>query len=451
MKKRLSFVLAVIMLVTLATSVYASIIEEATFKTLKPEHVSVKWMEGDDSPTSCIISYSIPTTVSEFFTKLDETEDKAAFWEPYGLSAGWVNIQVDWAVDDVNDPVSGWHYNKYWDGDSTFGLGQDSDGRYHYSNWDVVDWGTENITETIQEAWILRGIPNDERLNGNPDTGWVGVKDQLREDQYTYDYDAEELRIDFSEHTVYVRARFVLVLQKDGENNQYIFSEWSDIASCGKDAKKYEPLTAKDIPTPVITNLRMTDENFNGNPVVAYTLTVPEDLMKKTVDVEAARGSIVIETYARVKGDSEWTDMGNSDRDIKPGEMKSALVSLMNEAHPKIDANTPIELRVRYRCSQPGVDDVFSEYSQILVFETTEIANPPQPVPTDTQPEVTKPTEETTTVAPKPEKDDKCPLCHFCPQPLGLCIFIWLLIILIIAVVVYVVIRVTKKNKKQDK
>ena len=170
---------------------------------------------------------------------------------------------------------------------------------------------------------ILRGLPNDDRLNENPDTGWVGVKDLLREDQYTYDYDAEELRIDFSEHTVYVRARFVFVLHKDAENNQYIFSEWSDIASCGKDAKKYEPLTAKDIPAPVITNLRMTDEDFNGNPVVAYTLTVPEDPMKKTVDVEAARGAIVIETYARVKGDSEWTGMGNSDWEIKPGEMKN--------------------------------------------------------------------------------------------------------------------------------
>ena len=46
MKKRLSFVLAVIMLVTLATSVYASIVEEETFKALKPEHVqSNGWRE----------------------------------------------------------------------------------------------------------------------------------------------------------------------------------------------------------------------------------------------------------------------------------------------------------------------------------------------------------------------------------------------------------------------
>ena len=450
MKKRISLLMVVIMLLSLATSVGASVVDEDTFKSLKPEHVSIQWMEGNDSPTTCTLTYSVPTVISEFFTKKDEAEDKEAFWAQFGLTDGWVNVQFDWALDDVNDPVSGWHYNKYWDGDPTFGLGRDSDGGYHYSDWDGVEYGPGNITETVNDSWVFRGLPNDDRWNGNPETGWVGVKDQLREDQYTYDYDEECLKIDFSKHTMYVRVRFVFTLRKDGEDDRYIFSDWSDIASCGKDAKKYEPLTAKDIPAPVITNLRMTDEEYNGNPVVAYTLTVPEDLMKKTVDVEAARGSIVSETFARVKGDSEWTGMSNSDWEIKPGEMKSALLSLMNEAHPKIDANTPIELRVRYRCSQPGFDDVFSEYSQVLVFETTEISNPTQPVPTETQPEVTKPTEETTTVAPEPEKDDKCPLCHFCPQPLGLCIFIWLLIILIIAVVVYVVIRVVKKKDKNE-
>ena len=45
-----------------------------------------------------------------------------------------------------------------------------------------------------------------------------------------------------------------------------------------------------------------------------------------------------------------------------------------------------------------------------------------------------------------------CPICHFCPQPLGLCIFIWLIIIVaVIAVVVVVVVLVKKKKNKADK
>lgn len=44
-----------------------------------------------------------------------------------------------------------------------------------------------------------------------------------------------------------------------------------------------------------------------------------------------------------------------------------------------------------------------------------------------------------------------CPICHFCPQPLGLCIFIWLLIILVVIIIVVVIIVASKKKKKKDK
>ena len=68
--------MVVIMLLSLATSVGASVVDEDTFKSLKPEHVSIQWMEGNDSPTTCTLTYSIPTVISEFFTKKDEAEDK---------------------------------------------------------------------------------------------------------------------------------------------------------------------------------------------------------------------------------------------------------------------------------------------------------------------------------------------------------------------------------------
>ena len=441
MRRFIAFILMTVLLLPLAGSASAMPLSESAFKALKPEHVSVKWMEGNDSPTSCTFSYSVPTVMSAFFTALDAAEDKEAFWAQYGLTDGWATIQIDWALDDVNDSVSGWHYNKYWDGSPVHGFGRDDEGGYHYSDWDVVDGGIGNVTETINECWILRGVPNDDRFNGNPETGWVGIKDQLRADQYSYDYDEESITIDMTKHTFYVRARFALVLRTD-ESDSYVFSDWSDVVSCGKDAKKYEPVKDGDLKAPEITDLRMTDEEFNDNPVVAYTLTVPDDLMKKAVEAEANGGYIVIETYCRVKGDTEWTAMGNSDWEIKPGEMKCALLSLMSDTHPKIDANTPIELRVRYRCGQPDLEDVYSEYSKILTFDTTEIGNNPQPTPTD-MPATGRPEE-------KPAKKNKCPLCHFCPRPLGLCIFIWLLIFIAIAVVVFIIIKVTKKDKDSN-
>ena len=45
----------------------------------------------------------------------------------------------------------------------------------------------------------------------------------------------------------------------------------------------------------------------------------------------------------------------------------------------------------------------------------------------------------------------KCPVCHFCSQPLGLCIFIWLLIILVIIIIVVVIIVITLKKRKDRK
>ena len=44
----------------------------------------------------------------------------------------------------------------------------------------------------------------------------------------------------------------------------------------------------------------------------------------------------------------------------------------------------------------------------------------------------------------------ECWLCHFCPQPLGLCIFIWLIILIVVIVIIVIIIVVVSKKKKKD-
>ncbi|MBO4669919.1 MAG: hypothetical protein J5648_08165 [Lachnospiraceae bacterium] len=445
MKKPLAVLLTLILLLSLTASLtFAADASSLPVTLTPPEHVSLTWLDGNDSPTTCVFAYSIPTTLSLFQKSIDDAEDKDAFFAQYGLNDAWFLIQIDWALDDVSDSVSGWHYNKYWDGGADCDLGRDSGYMYHYSDWDCVDYSIGNMTETINDAWILRGVSIGS-LNGDPENGTIGIKDQLKPEQYTYNYEDEALSIDFTKHTMYVRARFVLVLRDREDQDSYYFSAWSETASYGKDAAKYEGITAKDLPAPEISNLHMTDKEFNDNPIVAYTLSVPDSLAKMAVEASAHGGGIFIETEARVKGDTDWTGMGNADWLITPGEMDCALVSLISENHPSIAKDTPIELRCRYRCSQSGYDDVLSEYSKVLTFETTEIGNDPQPTP----PAATETPTPTPTVEEK--KDDRCPICHFCPQPLGLCIFIWLLIIIVIVVVIIVVIKVTKKDKDKEK
>ena len=181
----------------------------------------------------------------------------------------------------------------------------------------------------------------------------------------------------------------------------------------------------------------MTDKTFNDNPVVAFTLTVPDKLMENASKAAANGGGIVIETEARVKGDTEWTLMGNTDWIIKSGEMECALLTLVSDERPTIPKDTVIELRCRYRCDQPGLDDVYSDYSKIISFGTDDI-NQGGSQGTDATPDPDDPSD--------PGKKE-CWLCHFCPQPLGLCIFIWLLIILIVVIVI-VIIVVSRKKKK---
>ncbi len=445
MKKLLALLLVCVLALPLM-AVYSSAAEsDLPFELVAPAYVTANHLDGNDSPTTTKLTYSLSNEMTAFFKNMDNAylnDTIEQFMSEIGCDDIWVSIQVDWALDDVNDSISGWHYNKYWDGDEYFGLGRDSEGNPRWSDWDVVDWGLNNATETVQDIWVTRGVPNDDRWNGDPERHMPGVKDQLRPEQYTYDYDEETVHIDYTKHTMYFRIRFVVTVRIDGEYDKYYFSDWSNIASVGKDAESFVPLTKADLAAPVITDLHMTDKEFNGNPIVAFTLTVPDKLMEDATKVEAHGGSIVIEVEGRVKGDKEFVSL-QGDWIIKAGEMESALFNLANESRPNVPKDSIIELRCRYRYDHPKYfdDAVYSDWSKIISFGTDDI-NMGKTETTDG------------TVSPDDGADHakgSCPICHFCPQPLGLCIFIWLLILVVIIVIIIVVIVAVKKSKKKDK
>lgn len=410
------------------------------FTLTAPENVSASWLEGNDSPTTTAIAYSLSNEMTDFFKRAEEAHEDDTFADlmaKYDCDDISITTQVDWAVDDVNDSVSGWHCNEYWNAD--YGFGYDSEYRIRVGEWDGVDLWIGNAADTVNKHWITRGV-TEEAFNGNPDTKTPGLKDQLRPEQYTYE--DGELRIDYTQHTVFFRMRFVVTTSKDteeGTKNQYFYSDWSNTAAVGKGADSFEGLTEKNLPAPEITGLHKTDKEFNGCPVVAFTLTVPDALAANHAKVTAAGGGIFIETYARVKGDTVWTEMGNTDFTVSAGERECALISLVNQDRPNIPKDTVIELRCRYRCAQPEKDDVYSEYSRTISFGTDDIQQSGDPGQ-----------EGTGTDAPVDPVEKTCPICHFCPQPLGLCIFIWLLIILgAIAVIIVIVKKKKKESSKQ--
>lgn len=440
MKKIGFFLLAFLMICSTFTTP-ASAKATIPFNLKAPANVSVTWLEGNDSPTTMSFSLSLDNEITSFFSKQDEAlynETIDEFRASYGFSDIAVLVQIDWAVDDVKDSVSGWHYNKYWDG-SVYGIGCDENYERCVGPWDIVDWGIYG-TETVQTYWITRGI-NEDDLNGNPDSKVPGLKDQLRPDQYTYD--GESLWIDFSKHTMYFRARLVTMLYVEEENAwEYYNSDWSPICSYGKDATQKTKVTQDDLAAPDITNLQMTDKEFNGNPVVAYTLTVPDKLQQIATSLSSAGDAIYVETYARVKGDTEWIAL-DGDRNVKPGNLEWKLIYLAKDGQT-ISKDTPIELRCRYVVYQREDDEpLYSDWSKVITFGTDEIKIDYAPV-ADSNVDVTEPENNGTA------KKDSCPICHFCPQPLGLCIFIWLIILIVIAAVIIVIVIMKKKKEKKD-
>ena len=163
MKKLLSVLITCMMLLSCLTGIVSSAESELPFELVAPAYVTAVWMEGGDSPTTTKLTYSLSNEMTAFFKDMENAVADGtieAFMEKIGCTDIWMNIQIDWAVDDVNDSVSGWHYTEYWDGDEYFGLGHDSDGNPRWSEWDVVDWGLNNATETVQDVWITRGLPS---------------------------------------------------------------------------------------------------------------------------------------------------------------------------------------------------------------------------------------------------------------------------------------------------
>lgn len=344
------------------------------FTLTAPGNVSAS-LVGSDSPTTSNLSYTLNNEMTSFFSQLTQATDNdtaAEFLSAYDITEIYLTTQVDWALDDVNDAVSGWHYNEYWDGNEEyeFNLGCDAEGREMFSCWDGVDMGVGNTCDTANNHWVTRGVTEDD-LNGFPEIGKPGLKNQLRPEQYDYQDDA--LTIDFTQHTMYYRMRFVVKTVKEFESgwtNKYYYSDWSNIACVGKDAEAFTPLTADDLPAPQISDLRMTDDEFNDNPVVAFTLTVPDELSANLAKVEAVGGTIWVVTEARVIGDAEFREIQMGDWSVRAGEVTGYLISLTTEERPVVPKDADIELRCRYLCIQPEQEDIHSGYSQVINFNT---------------------------------------------------------------------------------
>ena len=397
---------------------------------------------SNDAVTAALtLAYAMDNDINVFFDELDAAEDKEDYLDGCGLGAYEsieMETQIDWALDDPEDAVSGWHHNAYWDDDPLDVMGADENGE-HFSVWDVPSVPFIYGTQSINWTGLFGTIPAGNWMPENK----TKLSEQMTPGQYVFNGNNEEggdVVIDYEDHTMFVRARLIVTLTSKSGDRQHLFSPWSAIAKYGKDAEASAPLTASDVAVPVITGLTRATEDFNDNPVVAFTLTTPDSLLRQAAYCVANEAELYLEVQARVKGD-EWKNIELEDRAIRAGEWNAQLIYLVEEGQT-IAENTEIELRARYYCKQ-GDDAFTTAYSAPISFGTDEIGIGV------TEPAIGEgdmPTGDLDVSA-----GSNCPICHFCSQPLGLCIFIWIIIIVAVLAVIAVVVVIVLKKKKQTK
>ena len=118
------------------------------FKLAAPSNVSVSWLEGGDSPTTMNLAWSMADDQATYMSKANDDEDyKKTTLNALGYDNLYVNIDVDWAIDDK---VNGWHHTKYWDypyiNQFPNGNDENDDGEKHY-------W--LHVGRTILKDWRL--------------------------------------------------------------------------------------------------------------------------------------------------------------------------------------------------------------------------------------------------------------------------------------------------------
>lgn len=427
--------------------------KDLPFELTAPENVAITYLDGNDSLNTCKVAFSQNDSMSAFFSRKDDPEEYEkvmAELNEKGIDDIWVESQMDWSIDTQDD----WHYNQYWDSQ-----GYDDDYKLRVGEWAYISLGLS--PETTNDAWVFRNMgniddPEDRTWYGSHEGGedYDGWKDVLKEDQYevvTID-DTKQAKIDLTKHTIYVRMRWLVTTRfaPEGEDSYDVVtaSDWSEIASVGKDAETTGTLDAKTfnelVKPPVISNFRMTNEKFNDQPVVAFNLDVPNDLKKTLTSVVAAGGNINLCTEMRIKDKTDWTEM-QGDWVVKSGEMKVTMIHLVQEGEI-IDEGTPVELRCRYVCMQPGCEDMYTDYSEVLTFGTKELDGKHESVAEESKIETIG-----TTDPGKTTEENKCKVCGICPfQPLGICLLIWIAIIVVLVIVVIVVVVIVSKNKKKE-
>ncbi len=201
-----------------------------------------------------------PDSVMDFYEKAvtnvyyadeygGDTNDYYA-WSDYGEWVGYTTgIQLDYKVDDGD-----WHYESTWD-DSLYSSSA-------YTSFSGCHITTLSVASIGSYAY--------------------GIGAQLKElgcVTETTDGSSTYYRFNQDDHTIYVRARYYLVLSDHEYNRTTLISPWSDAAALGE-GNKDTSQAVQSLGASTIANLVIKEnENYYGAPEVQFDIYPHQDVI----------------------------------------------------------------------------------------------------------------------------------------------------------------------------
>jgi len=335
-KRILSFVLAFMTCLALFPAI--ALAEEAfPPTTLEPPTGLILSIPKPDHGKYVYVTFNKNEKLSSIIDRKNELRDQ------YNLDYLDFYIQIDWSIDSQDD----WTYHPNWD------VMESSAGGWFEGEYFNISLSSD----TTERKSILN-------QNYKPDPNspkWKQLTAHLKEEHYSID-DRGEFYIDWTRHTVYVRARFVIYYKPKGGDKQYLISDWSPVAAYGKDYKPFE--IPDKLEPPIISDLKLTDRILNGGPVAAFTLKNPESVKAASVGAKSLTDYIIAAAEVSIGG-SEWKEVNLTDRDITDGNFYAELARTAE----KVTEDTHVKLRARYQYHKGnGTLVLTSDWSNVIEF-----------------------------------------------------------------------------------
>lgn len=306
----------------------------------------------DDLRMYMVADKEIVDLTAEYDSHTDE------FREKYGINYFDMSMQYDVSLDSKSD----WQYTSEWD-------------TYPYVGSYASGYMAEGIRNDMVEDFGFFWLTYYEGPDGST---YEPLKPAIT--SYTYhhsDWDEEIYSFDTANHSLNIRCRYIMQWETPDYETHYKTSEWSDIATFGKNSTQKIPDEPTSYEAPVISDLQVIyDEDMEWH-YVHFVQQTPKSVWDADLYymMNDYFEPLNLDSQVSING-GDWidADVANSQWATKDGDRVVRF-----DGDDNVFLDTTIKLRTRF--SGPAGQ---SPWSNVLVLNGVEVEYLPGDVNTNT-------------------------------------------------------------------